>query len=229
MSVHKIAIQELTCSFWSCAPPSPPASTFLTYVFGQVMPVHRGGGIDQALFLDFARQMAAGRWVHIFPEARVVQTGTLATDAITRRDSKELEHKGMLKWGTGKLIAHSRVPPIVVPFYRELALPSQKRGRRIETDCPSNFSLILNPFRSPFPTLSHSRLLPSRPSFCITSFDSTQLRSESIHQNQTSTPHQSVRSCSHVPVSLCRLRDGGRAPAAQCVENKGKWGALLSQ
>lgn len=108
---------------------------------GQVMPVHRGGGIDQALFLDFARQMAAGRWVHVFPEARVVQTGLLATDAITKRSEKELEDRGKLKWGTGKLIAHSLVPPVVIPFYRGVSslppLPPHRTLSHIGASIPA--------------------------------------------------------------------------------------------
>ena len=46
-----------------------------------------------------------------------MQTGTLATDAITRRSDEEVAQMGRLKWGTGKLIAHSAIAPIVIPFY----------------------------------------------------------------------------------------------------------------
>jgi monolysocardiolipin acyltransferase len=84
---------------------------------GQTLPIWRGGGIDQPLLLDMARQLAAGNWAHIFPEARVVQSGDLGQDPITKRSEDELRRIGLLKWGVGKLIAHAPVEPIVVPFY----------------------------------------------------------------------------------------------------------------
>ncbi|MFN9939423.1 MAG: hypothetical protein ACK56I_08100, partial [bacterium] len=71
---------------------------------GQTLPVWRGGGIDQPLLLDMARQVAAGNWAHIFPEARVVQSGDLGQDPITKRSEDELRRLGLLKWGVGKLI-----------------------------------------------------------------------------------------------------------------------------
>ena len=84
---------------------------------GQTLPIWRGGCIDQPLLLDMARQIAAGNWAHIFPEARVVQSGDLGQDPITKRSEDELRRIGLLKWGIGKLIAHAPVEPIVVPFY----------------------------------------------------------------------------------------------------------------
>lgn len=41
------------------------------------MPIQRGGGIDQKQLQDFARRVAAGGWVHVFPEGKVSQTGKL--------------------------------------------------------------------------------------------------------------------------------------------------------
>ena len=35
---------------------------------GKVMPIWRGGGINQKLLLNFARRSAAGDWIHVFPE-----------------------------------------------------------------------------------------------------------------------------------------------------------------
>ena len=35
---------------------------------GKVMPIWRGGGINQKLLLNFARRAAAGDWIHVFPE-----------------------------------------------------------------------------------------------------------------------------------------------------------------
>jgi len=36
---------------------------------GKTLPIVRGHGVDQKLFLDFARHLAAGQWTHVFPEA----------------------------------------------------------------------------------------------------------------------------------------------------------------
>lgn len=40
---------------------------------GQVLPICRGAGINQALLLDFARHLANGEWCHVFPEGGVWQ------------------------------------------------------------------------------------------------------------------------------------------------------------
>ena len=40
---------------------------------GQVLPICRGGGINQQLLLDFGRHLANGEWCHIFPEGGVWQ------------------------------------------------------------------------------------------------------------------------------------------------------------
>ena len=88
---------------------------------GQTLPIWRGGGIDQPLLLDMARQIAAGHWAHIFPEARVVQSGELGQDPITKRSPDDLRRLGVLKWGVGKLIAHG-----------ELRVESSELGRRCD-------------------------------------------------------------------------------------------------
>ena len=44
---------------------------------GQVLPICRGGGINQKLLLDFGRHLACGEWCHIFPEGGVWQWGEL--------------------------------------------------------------------------------------------------------------------------------------------------------
>ncbi len=84
---------------------------------GQAMPIHRGGGIDQPLLLDVARHVSAGHWVHVFPEGRVIQSGNLGVDPLTQRTEAELASMGRLKWGVGKLIAHSARTPIVIPMH----------------------------------------------------------------------------------------------------------------
>lgn len=112
---------------------------------GQVLPIHRGGGIDQASLYNFAYRLALGGWCHVFPEGGVWQWNELggrrqlppnavavsSSDIVPTSTSddkqiitattkqRNLPHhpsKGKLKWGVGKLIAHAPVPPIVIPF-----------------------------------------------------------------------------------------------------------------
>lgn len=186
---------------------------------GQALPIKRGAGIQQALFLDVARHVSAGHWVidsapsllappshlsflpipllssllsslpppflssphlllssppffppslpylptsppsstfpplyafppptvtsqvHIFPEGRVIQSGMLGIDPLATRTKEEMEvshhpppceiplencliclaraqgPKGRLKWGVGRLVAHSLRCPVIIPMY----------------------------------------------------------------------------------------------------------------
>ena len=55
---------------------------------GKVLPIVRGQGIDQQAMRIAAARAAAGDWVHLFPEGRVIYGGRL----------------GPSKWGVGKLV-----------------------------------------------------------------------------------------------------------------------------
>lgn len=106
---------------------------------GQVLPICRGAGINQKLFLDFARHLAAGEWLHIFPEGGVWQLDQLGGRNIpvhgpssTTPTNKNSNKKGKLKWGVGKLLAHAPVRPRVVPFAHagiENLLPTDQHGK----------------------------------------------------------------------------------------------------
>jgi monolysocardiolipin acyltransferase len=82
--------------------------------------------VDQEYLLQFARQAAAGRWLHIFPEGGVYQTDELGGRYYDGRSSSRKSGEvggrsrgklGKLKWGVAKLIAHAPVPPVVIPFH----------------------------------------------------------------------------------------------------------------
>ena len=92
-----------------------PVSKFMGLM--QALPIWRGGGVDQALLLDAARRLAAGCWLHVFPEGRVIQTGQLGYDELTFRSEDVEARIGRLKWGVGKLIAHSSILPEVLPMH----------------------------------------------------------------------------------------------------------------
>eukprot|EP00288_Rhodomonas_lens_P014560 CAMPEP_0177702624 /NCGR_PEP_ID=MMETSP0484_2-20121128/7231_1 /TAXON_ID=354590 /ORGANISM="Rhodomonas lens, Strain RHODO" /LENGTH=380 /DNA_ID=CAMNT_0019213911 /DNA_START=241 /DNA_END=1380 /DNA_ORIENTATION=+ len=102
---------------FSCKSPALAPLVHTLAGAGQALPITRGGGINQPLLLDAARQVSAGRWVHVFPEGRVIQGTSLATDPLTPRSEEEIKAKGRLKWGVGKLIAHSAEVPVIIPLY----------------------------------------------------------------------------------------------------------------
>ena len=113
---------------------------------GQVLPICRGGGINQKLLLDFGRHLAAGEWCHVFPEGGVwqweelggrrqlpkgaeyksssdfgpsinnLENESVVIPATKKQKALPLSYKGKLKWGVGKLIAHAPTTPKVIPF-----------------------------------------------------------------------------------------------------------------
>ncbi|KAG1667040.1 hypothetical protein FOA52_000401 [Chlamydomonas sp. UWO 241] len=73
---------------------------------GKVMPIVRGGGVDQPVMGTVARLVARGDWVHVFPEGRVMMNGEL----------------GPFRWGVGKAVCDARGAaggrdPVILPFY----------------------------------------------------------------------------------------------------------------
>eukprot|EP01029_Cantina_marsupialis_P001485 TRINITY_DN11266_c0_g1_i1.p1 TRINITY_DN11266_c0_g1~~TRINITY_DN11266_c0_g1_i1.p1 ORF type:complete len:345 (+),score=73.70 TRINITY_DN11266_c0_g1_i1:54-1088(+) len=73
---------------------------------GKVLPIERGGGIEQMNLFHFTKKLSNPRnWCHIFPE------GYCASFAMKGRLAKRL------KWGVGKAIASCEKPPIVIPFF----------------------------------------------------------------------------------------------------------------
>eukprot|EP00557_Chaetoceros_sp_GSL56_P013362 CAMPEP_0176482254 /NCGR_PEP_ID=MMETSP0200_2-20121128/3275_1 /TAXON_ID=947934 /ORGANISM="Chaetoceros sp., Strain GSL56" /LENGTH=296 /DNA_ID=CAMNT_0017878553 /DNA_START=357 /DNA_END=1247 /DNA_ORIENTATION=+ len=102
---------------------------------GQVLPIQRGGGINQPLLQHFASLVARGEWCHIFPEGGVWQwreLGGRGRFAVLEGQSKNVQ-KSKLKWGVGKLIAHAPIRPRVVPFAHvgmEVLLPQDETTRK---------------------------------------------------------------------------------------------------
>ena len=58
------------------------------FASGKTLPVVRGGGLDQPVMRVVASEVAAGRWLHVFPEGKINFTGAL----------------GPLRWGVGKIV-----------------------------------------------------------------------------------------------------------------------------
>lgn len=85
------------------------AFTSAFFTLGNVLPVARGEGSAQASLHAIGGVLAAGGWVHFFPEGRVNQTGAL----------------GPLRWGAARAYARAwraaqrtgAPAPLVVAFY----------------------------------------------------------------------------------------------------------------
>lgn len=92
-----------------------------------------------------------GDWLHIFPEGRTLQEcGGPRRDELGRwttpsgRFSPPGRHLGPLKWGVGKAVAKSPVPPIVVPIFHkgmESVLPHGK-DNQLKNPLPKPFQDI---------------------------------------------------------------------------------------
>ncbi|BDA47309.1 probable Tafazzin [Coccomyxa sp. Obi] len=101
---------------------SPAASAF--FRTAKVLPVERGAGLDQAGMRAAEARLAAGDWVHVFPE------GTRSRDG----------RMGHARKGVGRLVAACKQTPLVVPFVhsgmdavipRGSALPRPGRAVRL--------------------------------------------------------------------------------------------------
>lgn len=77
-----------------------PSSYF--FDSGQVIPVVRGKGLLQPGVFRAIDVLNQGGWIHLMPEGRINTTGHLLTP---------------LRWGVGKLVESSNVPPLVLPIY----------------------------------------------------------------------------------------------------------------
>jgi 1-acyl-sn-glycerol-3-phosphate acyltransferase len=80
-----------------------PLRLFFSHV--QTMPITRGAGIYQPSMDHALDIMNSGGWVHIFPEGKV--------------NSEYGETRQMLpfRWGIGRLIMESRIPPLIIPIF----------------------------------------------------------------------------------------------------------------
>jgi monolysocardiolipin acyltransferase len=72
--------------------------------------------------------------LHFFPEGGVFQL-----DVLGGRKGERGQELGKLKWGVGKLIAHSAQPPVVIPFHikgTEHIVPQDNETKKVLTKLP---------------------------------------------------------------------------------------------
>lgn len=107
------------------------------FMLGKCIPVIRGGGVYQEA-MDFCiEKLAAGEWIHVFPEGKVnmfketmrfaifffflyiylFYTSSSIFSFLFFFVLKFYSIVFRLKWGIGRLIFESPVPPLVVPIY----------------------------------------------------------------------------------------------------------------
>jgi monolysocardiolipin acyltransferase len=87
---------------------------------GNVIPLNRSGSHDQVLFKRFHEKLDQGAWCHVFAEGRVWQSWRFELNE---------EKLGKFKFGIGKLVAHSKEAPLVLPIYHkglDLVLPEKE-------------------------------------------------------------------------------------------------------
>mmetsp|Transcript_41099 Transcript_41099/g.41983 ORF Transcript_41099/g.41983 Transcript_41099/m.41983 type:complete len:363 (+) Transcript_41099:50-1138(+) len=77
---------------------------------GNVLPLDRSGSLDQPLFQRFYEKLNTGSWCHVFPEGRIWQSWRFETDE---------PRLGPFKIGVGKILAHCRNNPIIIPLYHK--------------------------------------------------------------------------------------------------------------
>ncbi|TGZ76680.1 hypothetical protein EX30DRAFT_344698 [Ascodesmis nigricans] len=87
---------------------SPVLSQY--FVHGNVHPIHRShkspyGGLFQPAFSRLPTLLDQGKWIHIFPEARVHQ-----------HPAHQMRY---FKWGISRLLLETEIPPAVVPMWIE--------------------------------------------------------------------------------------------------------------
>ncbi len=83
----------------------------------KVLPIARGGGLAQPGMAAAEARLAAGDWVHLFPE------GTRSRDGVTL---------GPVRKGVGRLVAsvpEDRPPPLLLPFVHRGMEGVMPRGR----------------------------------------------------------------------------------------------------
>ncbi|TGZ61997.1 hypothetical protein CRM22_007679 [Opisthorchis felineus] len=68
--------------------------------------ISKGGGVDQPSMNFSLDLLNRGDWIHVFPQGRIIHPYERDTETDIR-----------LRWGVGRLIAESKVPPIVLPIW----------------------------------------------------------------------------------------------------------------
>ena len=65
---------------------------------GNVLPIRRGGGVDQPLLLNLAHKVAQGGWVHMFPEGKIFSRQFVLLVAWSCCDGRETPPSGGSSW-----------------------------------------------------------------------------------------------------------------------------------
>eukprot|EP00948_MAST-09A_sp_MAST-9A-sp1_P003122 g3122.t1 len=102
---------------------------------GQVLPIKRGNGIDQINLKHLRDRSIDGKWIHIFPEGKVIQS--LQVEG-TRHPQGVGGGKPYLHWGVAKVYLHSSA-------HRRLQRMKKNDGNIGESDKQKSIDPILFP------------------------------------------------------------------------------------
>jgi len=87
-------------------------SVFSTFFrLGQTLETFRGAGIYQASVDRVIEKLNMGHWVHLFSEAKITQPDQYQIDTQGRA------HLPRFKWGIGRILMESKIPPVVIPMW----------------------------------------------------------------------------------------------------------------
>lgn len=94
---------------------NPLTSWFFRH--GQVIPISRGQGIFQPAMDCALEILKMNRWLHFFPEGRVIQDDDENNaELLTTTDFKEFTMIGRLKWGIGRLLMECQKNVTILPM-----------------------------------------------------------------------------------------------------------------
>ncbi|KAI8813486.1 acyltransferase-domain-containing protein [Cladochytrium replicatum] len=89
---------------------------------GKVLATTRGKGIHQGSMEKALEKLNNNEWVHVFPEAKIVQEPGL----------------DKFRWGIARLIMESKTPPLVLPFWHRGMDKVMPENRLLKIPIPGN-------------------------------------------------------------------------------------------
>ncbi|KAF5388002.1 hypothetical protein D9615_000099 [Tricholomella constricta] len=88
---------------------NPIFSTFFRH--GQTLETFRGKGVHQSAVDTAIQKLDQGDWVHLYGEGKINQPETYV------QDENGVAHLPRFKWGVGRILMETLVPPVIIPMW----------------------------------------------------------------------------------------------------------------